>query len=148
MSFKNCCLLRRIDLSHNTLGPKAFEVMTRVYAKQEAIDLVLPTDVEQVQSKQGTMSTDTLGLGRRTGKLSVVSGPNEWVSDEDSDLKSDARKGSRHGLSAVSWFADLIDSVFRFKIPQQGSSPSFPTRISTPVHYHSRTQICTIYCAV
>ena len=101
-SFKDCCLLRRIDLSRNTLGPRAFEVMTRVYAKQEAVDLMLLTNFEQVESKQRRNSTDNPGLGRRMRKMSVVSGPNEWGFHEDSDLNSDANKGSRHGLLAVS----------------------------------------------
>ena len=101
MSFKNCCLLRRIDLSRNTLGPMAFEVMTRVYAKQEVVDLVLPMNIEQVESEQRRIPTDKLGLGRRMRRLSVVSGPNESGNDKDTDLKSDAYKGSRHGLSAA-----------------------------------------------
>lgn len=101
-SFSHCCVLRRIDFSRNALGPRAFEVMTRVYAKQEAVDLVLPADLEQVQSNERRTSTDIAGLGRRLRKLSVVSDPDDLISDEDKDPKSDKHKGSGHSLSAVS----------------------------------------------
>jgi len=45
-SFAGCCMLRRIDFSSNTLGPKAFEILTKVYAKEESISLVLPQSDE------------------------------------------------------------------------------------------------------
>ena len=145
-SFKHCCLLRKIDLSHNALGPRAFEVMTRVYAKQEAVDLVLPTDFEQVQINERRTSTDIDGLGRVMRKMSVVSNPDDWGSDGDHDPKSD-NKGSRHGLSAISYLVELVDSLFRFEVPRKNRFSSFPTRIATLVQYHSGTQICTVYCA-
>lgn len=102
MSFKNCCFLRRIDFSGNTLGSRAFEVMTRVYARQEAVDLVLPTDLEQVQSRQRRTSTDIAGLGRRTRTMSIVSDSDVWDSDEDNGPKSDGQKDPRYCMSAVS----------------------------------------------
>lgn len=101
-SFGQCCMLRRIDFSRNALGPRAFEVMTRVYAKQEAVDLVLPTDLEQVQNNERRMSADIAGLGRRVRRMSVVSDPDGWMSDDDNDPKPNAHKGPRHGLSAIS----------------------------------------------
>ena len=100
-SFKDCCVLRKVDFSRNSLGPKAFEVMTRVYAKQEVVDLVLPADLEQEQYSQQRTSTDCAALGRRMRKLSVVSGPDDRVSDEDSGPKSDG-KGSKLGVLPVS----------------------------------------------
>ncbi len=103
MSFSHCCVLRRIDFSRNALGPRAFEVMTRVYAKQEAVDLVLPAGLEQVQSIERITSTDIAGLGRRMRKMSVVSNPDDWNSDEDKEPKSDGHKGPGHGLLAVSY---------------------------------------------
>ena len=100
MSFKNCCLLRRIDFSGNTLGSRAFEVMTRVYARQEAVDLVLPTDLEQTQIRQRRTSTDITGLGRRMRTMSIVSDSDVWGSDEDSGPKPE--KGPKNGMLAVS----------------------------------------------
>lgn len=96
-SFEDCCSLRRIDLSRNALGPRAFEVMTRVYAKQEAVDLVFPADLEQVQSNEQRTPTDTAGLERIMRKMSIISGSDHWGSDGDHDSKSDGHKGSRHG---------------------------------------------------
>ncbi len=148
MSFRNCCLLRRIDLSRNLLGPRAFEVMTRAYAKQDAVDLVLPTDLEQFHSKQRRTSTDIAGLGRRVRRMSIVTDPDGSGSDEDNSSKPDGHKVSRNGLSAVSYFVDLVDPSFRCETPRQGSPSSFPTRISTPVRYHTGTQVRPIYCAV
>lgn len=101
-SFENCCLLRRIDISGNTLGPRAFEVMTRVYAKQEAVDLALPADFEQTQSKHRRTSTDTAGLGRKFRKMSLVSHPDDWGSDEDNSPKTEGQKAPRYGSSTVS----------------------------------------------
>lgn len=45
-AFSNCCVLRRIDLSGNLLGPRAFEVLARVYANDDPVDLVLSDSVE------------------------------------------------------------------------------------------------------
>lgn len=101
-SFSDCYVLRRIDFSGNALGPRAFEVMTRVYAKQEAVDLVLPADLEQVQSNERRTSTDVAGLGRRMKNLSVVADSDDRDSDEDNDPKSDGHKGLRHGSSGIS----------------------------------------------
>lgn len=101
-SFRSCCVLRRMDLSRNALGPRVFEVMTRVYAKQEAVDLVLPADLEQFKNNERRTSTDVAGIGRRMRKWSVVSDPDDWGSDEDNNPKFEGNRGSRHGLSAVS----------------------------------------------
>lgn len=46
-AFSNCCVLRRIDLSENLLGPRAFEVLARVYANDDPVDLVLSDSVEK-----------------------------------------------------------------------------------------------------
>ena len=35
-------MLRKIDLSGNTLGPKAFEILAKVYSQEKPIDFVLP----------------------------------------------------------------------------------------------------------
>ncbi|KAF6221371.1 hypothetical protein HO133_002226 [Letharia lupina] len=117
MSFSSCCLLRRIDLSRNAWGPRVFEVMIRVYAKQEAVDLVLPADLEQIQSKERRTSTDIAGLGRGMRRMRVVSDPDDWGSDEDNSPKSDGHKGSRHGS----------------KFPQKAGLP--PSQLESPLTY-------------
>ena len=102
MSFSPCCSLRRLDLSRNALGTRAFEVLTRVYAKQEAVDLVLPTGLDQVWSNERKASIGIAGLGRRIGKLSVISDSDDCGDDADSNINLDGQKSSRHGLSVVS----------------------------------------------
>ena len=114
-SFRNCYLLRRIDFSGNTLGSRAFEVMTRVYAKQEAVDLVLSKEVEDIQSKQRRTSTDTAGLGRKMRKMSTVSDSDNWGSDEEDGPKSDGQKPPRYGMPAVSKLAELVNSMLASK---------------------------------
>ncbi|KAI9741342.1 MAG: hypothetical protein M1834_003059 [Cirrosporium novae-zelandiae] len=37
-SFKFCSVLRRVDFSGSPLGPKAFEILARVYSKAETVD--------------------------------------------------------------------------------------------------------------
>ncbi len=46
-AFSNCCVLRRIDLSGNLLGPRAFEVLARVYSNEDPVDLLLSDPVEE-----------------------------------------------------------------------------------------------------
>lgn len=100
-SFKNCCLLRRVDFGGNTLGPRAFEVMTRVYAKEDAVDLVLPAELEHLHNNQRGTSTDVTELGRRMRKMSIVSASDDRDIDEDNGSDCDGRKGPRFGSWTV-----------------------------------------------
>ena len=97
-SFENCCLLRRIDLSRNTLGPRAFEVMTRVYAKQEAVDLTPHPQSEPIQGNQRRTSADIPRLRPRSRKTSAAVDGDGSGSDEDNDPRSDGDKSPRYGL--------------------------------------------------
>ncbi|KAK4695516.1 hypothetical protein P7C71_g2249, partial [Lecanoromycetidae sp. Uapishka_2] len=45
--FKKSCVLRRLDLSGNPLGHRAFEVLTRVYAKEQVLDLTISSEDEE-----------------------------------------------------------------------------------------------------
>jgi hypothetical protein len=38
-SFERCCVLRRLDVGHQPLGPKAYEILAKVYTRQEFVDL-------------------------------------------------------------------------------------------------------------
>ncbi len=51
ISFSNCCVLRRIDLSGNALGCRAFEVLARVYAMGNPVDLAQPDAIDQSHKK-------------------------------------------------------------------------------------------------
>ena len=148
ISFKQCCSLRRIDLSGNALGLRAFEVLTRIYAKQDAVDLGFPANFEHVDSDDRRTLTDTAGLERTLSKISVVSRSDGWSSDRDQNPKFDGHKGSRHGRSATSYLAELVDSLLRFEIIRKSWSSSFPTRVATLVRYDTGTQVCTVYCFI
>lgn len=52
--FSECCVLRRIDLSGNALGDKAFEILSKVYAREDPISLVLPGDLKVEEQKLPT----------------------------------------------------------------------------------------------
>ena len=40
-SLGNCCVLRRLDLSGNALGPKGFEIMAKTFSRAEHIDKLM-----------------------------------------------------------------------------------------------------------
>lgn len=51
-SLASSCVLRRIDLSGNGLGPRAFEIFTRVYARECPIDPMLLTEGDVTRTIQ------------------------------------------------------------------------------------------------
>lgn len=75
-SFSKCCVLRRIDLSGNALGPRAFEVLARVYAKESPVDLALTTGMDeslQTHSKDLRSANHcTEELEKRARKTSIA----------------------------------------------------------------------------
>lgn len=103
-SFSNCCVLRRIDLSGNALGPRAFEVLTRVYGKEDPVDLALTPDVEASFEKprMGLWGTNQAGseLGSPFRKLSIASSAEKY--EDNAEIMSlgavDQKDCSRHGL--------------------------------------------------
>ncbi len=74
-SFEECCTLRRIDLSRNALGPRAFEALLRVYAKERPVDLILPPELQRRQDELHSPSPDHIDL--RLRKMSLISEPGE-----------------------------------------------------------------------
>lgn len=90
-SFSNCCRLRRIDLSGNSLDYRAFEILTRVYSRETTVEAAL-------------LSDDTAGsreeqLGRMTRNLSLASNPESHANlvASQSQTVGDSEE-SRHGL--------------------------------------------------
>ena len=70
-SFAPCCVMRRFDLSGNILGPKGYEVLLRVYAKESPLDLALATKLGRGGIEMQNQSTDRLGSQLR--KMSLIS---------------------------------------------------------------------------
>ena len=76
-SFSKCYVLRRLDLGGNALGPKAFEILAKVYGKEEPLDLQT-TEGPDVplggDAKSATGSPiDVNGVERQTRKMSLAS---------------------------------------------------------------------------
>lgn len=73
--FADCCVLRRIDLSGNALGSKAFEMLAKIYLQEEPVDLLGPEDyawqLDHDASKASRSSIDSEALGRRFKNLGV-----------------------------------------------------------------------------
>lgn len=94
-SLENCCVLRRIDLSGNKLGPRAFEILTRVYAKEKPIDL-RSSHKDDVRS----MDCDDDKLEIQTRKMNVSSNiKNGSYLDTEFPVVSHKIDSMQHGLS-------------------------------------------------
>ena len=97
--FADCCVLRRLDISGNALGPKAFEVLTRVYGQEEPVDIVAIESECENRNENERNHPDT--LGRRVKNLSVSSDPDEHTGEADNThlgQTSIAQERSRKGL--------------------------------------------------
>ena len=76
-AFTECCVLRRIDFSGNALGPKAFEILARVYSRKmttvgENTMLATTSQPRIIASTASTgVSNNSHGMARR--KKSLVS---------------------------------------------------------------------------
>ena len=92
-SLAHCNVLRRIDLSGNPLGPKAFELLTKAYAKQEPVDLG-PTESHLRGSTPGINHHQGSGSRRDT----------QQTADKENDMQ--------HGLLACSSVVQMIDSEY------------------------------------
>ncbi|KAL8888723.1 MAG: hypothetical protein Q9215_003907 [Flavoplaca cf. flavocitrina] len=86
-SLAQCCVLRRIDLSGNPLGPKAFEILARVYSREPTIELARHGYAEDTLHGHTTNRRGTAGeiesLDQQTRNLSLVSASNIYPDDDD-----------------------------------------------------------------
>lgn len=100
-SLENCCVLRRIDLSGNKLGPRAFEILTRVYAKEKPIDL-------RNSCKDVIRSTDRddgqLEIRTRKINISSIINNDSYYLDTESPMAFDKTDNTRSGLSVLFCF--------------------------------------------
>ncbi|KAL8872173.1 MAG: hypothetical protein Q9174_002154, partial [Haloplaca sp. 1 TL-2023] len=77
-AFASCCMLRRLDLSGNNLGTKAFEVLARVYTREPGIDCFISEGDNDItirsspSSRRNTMIPAET-LQSQTRKLSLAS---------------------------------------------------------------------------
>ena len=100
-SFSKCHVLRRVDLSRNPLGTKAFEVFTRVYSQEEPLDLeafdLVGEDVTRLVDRN-PVDADNLEPLRR---MSIARDADRHaIESEDKAEKSNhRRKGSKQDES-------------------------------------------------
>jgi hypothetical protein len=114
-SFSECCVLRRIDFTGSPLGPRAFEVLARIYARESPFDLIsleeAGTDWHHDAFVLRNTAYDSIALEQRTRALSIVSESEGYTSDGESIACATpgVQKISRHGLFASSalhsWFS-------------------------------------------
>lgn len=104
-SFAQCRMLRRLDLSGSPLGSKAFEVLSRVYSGEPAIELLSEDEVElpspiRESTRRNTIE-DPESLSRHTRNLSIGSVREIHTDDErgTSAEESKVTNGRRHGWS-------------------------------------------------
>lgn len=93
------------------MGPSAFEVLLRVYAKEKPINLNLPPEPAQVQDEIQIPSTAHGGPGHKIKKISLVPDHDEY-SDEDGGLNLQSRRDSRQGLFAIACLKDLARNSY------------------------------------
>ena len=103
IAFSGCCVIRRIDFSGNPMGPRAFEVLARVYGKEEPVDLLssvgLGFSQESTQDVTSGLS-DELDISEQFArKLSLVSESDGYVSgvEDTHTVILSGRKSSRPG---------------------------------------------------
>lgn len=132
-SFRKCCVLRRIDLSGNALGDRAFEVMVRVYAKEEPLNFVLPSDLEEAHDEEQSSTTEIGSVTRKTKKLSLGSNPGDHTVDEGHYK----RKVSKHGHLPSCASHDAADASTESASPEKTSLPVLPVG---PLLIHTTTR--------
>ncbi|KAF2089326.1 hypothetical protein K490DRAFT_54942 [Saccharata proteae CBS 121410] len=98
-SFEDCRVLRRLQFSGNELGPRAHEVLARVYAKQPIVD---PTELEEYNKHtNGTNSSESLvEITNRARAMSIKSPTDDRVSPTNSLHKGTVLK-RRQGLRSI-----------------------------------------------
>lgn len=84
-SLSKCCVLRRLDLSGNQLGTKAFEVLARVYAKEGPIDLVLPEELEDLD-RDSLAEREYYSAFKTLPLCDLPPLSNTWVDDRGADF--------------------------------------------------------------
>ena len=101
------CVLRRLDLSGNALGTKAFELLERVYAHEQ--DFYPSTRGQQTTSSQVSLSTiysereGIASLTESTQVFAITTQESEYQADMESEYAPSASKGkaTRQGLMPV-----------------------------------------------
>ena len=137
-SFQECYVLRRLDISGNSLGPRAFEVFTRVYACESAVDFILPPDFEETQYEVQSPTTGMSDPVRKAKKMSIGSDPDDHAGDEVTSPRAQKRKFSKQGWLVFLCFTRAVLTPFpESKSPEKTEAPDLP---AGPLPIHKTTK--------
>ncbi|OCL14573.1 hypothetical protein AOQ84DRAFT_21349 [Glonium stellatum] len=156
-SFRNCMVVRRIDLSGNKLcGPRVFEVLARVYSEHPSVDPTEPDAGPGLNFEQQDKSLEIPGRRRRALSVEVSerssTDAGSHVSSSDLDLSQPRNFKKRRGLRAIPYLilnnCSMTDSgalhlsyiLAHHYYPQQLVCQLKPGPISTQLdEYNQRT---------
>ena len=151
-SFSECYVLRRIDLSGNALGPRAFEVIAKVYGKEPLIDIMSLEEVDIDRQNDISVLEYTLSerfpFQQRINALSVEEGSEGSTNNGDSDshATSEVLKAYRHGLStSLDFTVGSAESLYiRFSIARGSPARHYANRSSVISRINPRFTICSL----
>ena len=132
-SFRKCCVLRRIDLSGNALGDRAFEVMLRVYAKEEPLNFASPSDLVEAHHEEQSSTTEIGGVARKTKKLSLGSHSGDNTGDEGHPKCKASKQGQLPSCASH----DVADAITESTSPEKTGLPGLPVG---PLLIHTTTR--------
>lgn len=129
-SFRECFVLRRLDLGGNALGPWAFEILARVYGDEAPLDL-LALDEETEFSPDGFAQAEPRrsyegvgGWSMRVGNLKVESETRDDTERSLANVKEGSkRKNSRKG--------QLSQALFKSPTHLAVATDSSPSKTAT-----------------
>ena len=90
-AISECCSLRRLNLSNNALGAKAYEMMLKVYGQEAPVDLVLPEDLAEI-AEVGRLENKPL-----RPSPTAIGSDIQTKSPQECPSKG-SRRSSRHGV--------------------------------------------------
>lgn len=102
-SFADVCVLRRLDLSGNPLGFKAFETLTRVYAKQQRLDL---TTSDYSTTAEGEILKNDMSEATKKSDISDDLQEMNLSSDFNQDRKDDDDDTEKGSFKSQEVYAD------------------------------------------
>lgn len=100
-SLAGCYALRRVDFSGNKLGPRAFEILTRVYAKEKSIG---HEDLHKDFIRSADYDDDKLETHTRKMSISSTINSHSGYLDTASHIALNEVDSTEHGLSVLSCF--------------------------------------------
>ncbi|MCJ1472197.1 hypothetical protein MMC13_000844 [Lambiella insularis] len=94
-SFSECFVLRRLDLSGNALGPRAFEILARVYGRSNSTNDAVTWSQQQTERLHNTEKhiEDITGLGQTIRKPNSVQSRTGSISKSTTRSQMDPRGG-------------------------------------------------------